>query len=103
MEEIVGEIEDEHDIAEVDFVKNKDGSLTIDGDFAIRDANREFDWSLPDYESVTLAGILVETAQKIPEVGESIEINGVEFTILSRKKQVITKVKAKVLSDVSTA
>jgi Mg2+/Co2+ transporter CorB len=51
LEEIVGDIEDEHD-DKVEGVKSQhDGSYVVDGIVTLRDLNREFDWRLPDEEA----------------------------------------------------
>ena len=53
LEEIVGEIEDEHDDTVEGVRRQPDGSVNVDGSVAIRDLNRAFDWNLPDDEWVT--------------------------------------------------
>lgn len=93
LEEIVGEIEDEHDEAAIEFVREEDGSITLQGTFPIRDANHEFDWALPEEEdAVTIAGLLTETAGGIPTVGEEIEIGNLVFKITNKKRQAIQTV-----------
>ena len=94
LEEIVGEIEDEHDVVSSDFMHHKDGSITVSGDYPIRDANREFDWNLPeDEDAVTLSGLIIEETQRIPSVGETITIENVTFKVLKREQQVLTRLK----------
>ena len=93
LEEIVGEIEDEHDIVRPDFVRQPDGSVIVSGAFTVRDANREFEWGLPDDEAVTIGGLLIEEAEKIPAVGEKVSIAGHEFEVLAKRRQAITRVK----------
>jgi len=93
LEEIVGEIEDEHDIPEPDFYYERDGSITLTGDYPVRDANREFDWELPtDDEAVSIAGLIIEIAGRMPNVDEVITIAGLNFKIIQKKKQAILKV-----------
>ena len=94
LEEIVGEIEDEHDEIRPTYIRQKDGSVILPGSFPLRDANREFDWHLPDdEESVTVGGLLIETAERIPEVGEKLYIEGYVFEVMAKRRQAITRVK----------
>lgn len=102
LEEIVGEIEDEHDQDEKEFTKEDNGSVLISGRFPVHQANREFDWSLPeDEDAVTVGGLLTEISQHIPLVGERIVIDNLEFRIMAKKRQSIMKVRVKVLENKS--
>jgi len=76
LEEIVGDIEDEHDLTVEGVRKQPDGSVNVDGDVAIRDLNRAMDWNLPDEEAVTLAGLVIHEAQTIPEPGQTFIFHG---------------------------
>ena len=69
MEEIVGEIVDEHDIQKTGIRPQADGSINVDGWLPIRDLNRYKDWDLPDEDAVTVAGLVLHEAQSIPNVG----------------------------------
>ncbi|OFX06226.1 MAG: hypothetical protein A3E78_15150 [Alphaproteobacteria bacterium RIFCSPHIGHO2_12_FULL_63_12] len=92
IEEIVGEIEDEHD-SPVEGVKAQaDGSINVDGKVTIRDLNRAMDWSLPDEEAVTVAGLVIHEAQSIPDVGQTFSFHGFRFRILRRRRNQITAV-----------
>ncbi len=94
LEEIVGEIEDEHDKGKKEFSEHSDGAIIISGRFPVHQANREFDWKLPDSEeSVTIGGLIIEHLQRIPLIGEKIVINNLEFKIMAKKRQSIVKVK----------
>jgi Mg2+/Co2+ transporter CorB len=93
LEEIVGEIEDEHDKNSKEFIEENNGAILISGRFPVHQANREFGWSLPeDEDSVTIGGLLTEVAQHIPLVGEKIQIDNLEFRIMAKKRQSIMKV-----------
>src|SRR5262249_9508566 len=70
LEEIVGDIKDEHDIAVQGVRPQPDGSVNVDGVVPIRDLNRVMDWDLPDEEAVTVAGLVIHEAQAIPEPGQ---------------------------------
>lgn len=92
IEEIVGEIEDEHD-SPVEGVKpQSDGSINVDGNVTIRDLNRAMDWALPDEEAVTIAGLVIHEAQSIPDVGQTFSFHGFRFRILRRRRNQITAI-----------
>ena len=90
LEEIVGEIEDEHDDAVEGVRRQPDGSVNVDGSVAIRDLNRAFDWDLPDDEWVTVAGLVIHDAQMIPEPGQTFIFHGHRFQVLRRQRNQIT-------------
>jgi Mg2+/Co2+ transporter CorB len=93
IEEIVGDIEDEHDNPVLGVRPQADGSINIDGSVTIRDLNRVLDWSLPDSEAVTIAGLVIHEAQSIPEVGQTFSFHGFRFRILRRRRNQITAIK----------
>ncbi len=93
LEEIVGEIEDEHDIEVVGVRVLKDGSTIVDGEVTIRDLNRRFQWRLSDEEASTLAGLVLYEARRIPEVGQVFVFHGFRFEILKRQRNQITSIK----------
>ncbi len=66
LEEIVGEIVDEHDIGEDAIRRQPDGAINVDGGVAIRDINREMDWAMPDEEAVTVAGLVIHEVPNDP-------------------------------------
>ncbi len=90
LEEIVGEISDEHDIAVTGVRPQADGSFVIDGKVTIRDLNREFDWGLPDEEYSTLAGLILFESQRIPNVGQTFTFFGFRFEIVKKQKNQIS-------------
>ena len=53
LEEIVGDISDEHDVVVAGVRAQPDGSVVVDGSVPIRDLNRAMDWHLPDEEATT--------------------------------------------------
>ena len=91
LEEIVGEIEDEHDVAVAGVVTAEDGSISVDGSVTIRDLNRAMNWDLPDDEAVTVAGLLIHEARRIPETGQTFTFHRHRFGVLERKVNRITK------------
>ena len=90
LEEIVGDIEDEHDIAVPGVKPQLDGSVTVDGGVPIRDLNRAMDWNLPDQEATTIAGLVIHEARSIPEPGQSFTFHGFRFQVLHRERNRIT-------------
>nr|WP_276208752.1 HlyC/CorC family transporter [Caulobacter sp. 17J65-9] len=90
LEEIVGEIEDEHDFAVQGVRKQADGSVHVDGVVPIRDLNRAMDWDLPDEDAVTIAGLVIHEAQTIPEPGQTFIFHGHRFQVLRRQRNQIT-------------
>ncbi len=92
LEEIVGEIEDEYDTElapEIEIAAS--GEVGVDGAMTIRDLNRAMDWSLPDEEAVTVAGLVIHEAQTIPEEGQVFSFHGTRFEILEREGNRITR------------
>ena len=93
LEEIVGEIDDEHDLSSTEIDPSDDGSFIVEGKTTIRDLNREHEWRLPDEEAATIAGLVLHEARRIPEVGQSFIFHGFRFDILKRHRQQITRVR----------
>jgi Mg2+/Co2+ transporter CorB len=93
LEEIVGEIDDEHDAAVHGVRRQPDGSVNVDGDVTIRDLNRAMDWDLPDDEAVTVAGLVIHEAQAIPDPGQIFLFHGHRFQILRKQRNQITALK----------
>ena len=86
LEEIVGDISDEHDIEVPGVRPQPDGSVNVDGAVPIRDLNRGMDWNLPDDEATTIAGLVIHEARSIPEPGQSFTFHGFRFQVLRRKR-----------------
>ena len=93
LEEIVGDIEDEHDVAVPGVRPQLDGSVNVDGGVPIRDLNRAMDWNLPDQEATTIAGLVIHEARSIPEPGQSFTFHGFRFQVLRRERNRITALK----------
>jgi Mg2+/Co2+ transporter CorB len=90
LEEIVGDISDEHDITVTGCAPQPDGSVTADGAVPIRDLNRLMDWNLPDDEATTIAGLVIHEARAIPEAGQSFTFHGFRFRVLKKERNRIT-------------
>jgi Mg2+/Co2+ transporter CorB len=90
LEEIVGDITDEHDVAVPGVRPLPDGSVNVDGGVPIRDLNRAMEWNLPDDEATTIAGLVIHEARSIPEPGQSFTFHGFRFRVLRRHRNRIT-------------
>ena len=93
LEEIVGDIADEHDLDIQGVRQEADGSIVVDGVVPIRDLNRALDWSLPDDEATTIAGLVIHEAQSIPEEKQAFTFHGKRFIVLNRDKNRITRIR----------
>ncbi|HTR82971.1 MAG TPA: HlyC/CorC family transporter [Reyranella sp.] len=85
IEEIVGDIHDEHDAVRRGVARREDGSFVSRGDVPVRDLNREFGWRLPEDVATTIAGLVLYEARRIPEVGQIYAFYGFRFEILKRE------------------
>ncbi len=103
LEEIVGQIADEHDTHESNIRPQADGTVNVDGTVAIRDLNRHMDWDLPDGEATTLAGLVIHEAQTIPEPGQVFTFYGYRFEILRKSRNKISALRIKKLPAGSAA
>ena len=97
LEEIVGQISDEHDVIEQQVKELNDSSIIVEGNMTIRDLNRHRDWNIPDEEANTVAGLVIHEAQSIPSEKQIFIFNGFRYEILKRKGNRITKIKIKKL------
>lgn len=94
LEEIVGEIEDEYDLAPANPIQQVDeATIEVDGTMTIRDLNRAMDWLLPDDEANTLAGLVIHEAQMIPEAGQVFRFHGYRFEVKERVENRITRLR----------
>jgi putative hemolysin len=99
IEEIVGEIRDEHDI-ESPVIQLTDGTLLIDASISLRDLKEDYQISLPEStEYETLGGFLMTALQKIPQVGDRVETEGKRISILEMVGQRISKAKLEKLPE----
>lgn len=93
LEEIVGDISDEHDVDVEGLELRQDGTAIVEGKVTIRDINRRCEWRLPDDEASTIAGLVLHEARRIPAVGQRFAFHGFSFEILGRHRNQITLVK----------
>lgn len=98
LEEIVGEITDEFDVDEEHPLRRTaTGDVVVEGSMTIRDLNRATDWTLPDEEANTIAGLVIHEAQTIPVKGQVFSFHGFRFEILDRIENRITRLKIRKL------
>lgn len=98
LEEIVGEISDEFDpLADHPIRRSEDNQFLIDGAMTIRDLNRATDWSLPDDEANTVAGLVIHEAQVIPEIHQVFNFHGFRFEVTEKENNRISKLKIRKL------
>ena len=93
LEEIVGDISDEHDVSDTSIRRQSDGRIVIDATSPIRDLNREFGWDLPDDNATTLAGYIIDESKIIPDPGQIFMFSGFKFEIMQKKRNQITMVR----------
>ena len=85
LEEIVGEIQDEHDKEEEDMVVQPDGSLIVKGYVDAYLVCERFGIKTPDGDFESIAGMLMEKLDRVLELGEVVEMVGLKFTVLDKK------------------
>jgi Mg2+/Co2+ transporter CorB len=91
IEEIVGQISDEHDETPDSNIRpQSDGRVIVDGQVTVRDLNRHLDWDLPDEEATTIAGLVIHEAQTIPEPGQAFTFYGYRFEVVKKTRNRIT-------------
>jgi Mg2+/Co2+ transporter CorB len=91
LQEIIGDLPDEHErVTRPDVRKRPDGSYLVDGTVPVRDLNRELDWSLPEDDATTVAGLVIAQSGTIPETGQRFAFFGYTFEVLRRNRNQIT-------------
>ncbi len=99
LEEIVGQIDDEHDAPEHLIRPQADGTVNVDGVVPIRDLNRQLDWKLPEDEATTVAGLVIHEAQTIPEPGQTFTFYGYRFEVLRKSRNKISALRITPVGD----
>jgi Mg2+/Co2+ transporter CorB len=92
LEEIVGDISDEHDVVPIGVRPQRDGSYLVSGGVTVRDLNRRFGWDLPDQDAATIAGLVIHESKVIPQVGQIFHFHGFRFQIGRRQRNRITSI-----------
>jgi len=101
IEEIVGDISDEHDVVVSGVRPQADGAVNVDGSVPIRDLNRAMDWHLPDEEATTIAGLVIHEARTIPEAGQAFTFYGFRFQVLRKQRNRIASLRITPLERVT--
>jgi putative hemolysin len=82
LEELVGEIEDEFDLGEAAGVRREGSDLLVSGSVPLRDLARELDLELDDPHEATIGGHVVEELGRVPEPGETLELDGLSIEVV---------------------
>ena len=93
LEEIVGEIQDEHDRFLRKIQPQQDGSFLIDASISIRDLNKWLKWSLPEDGYQTLAGLVLTLFGRLPEISEEVEWETFCFKVEEMSENSLTKIR----------
>lgn len=93
LEEIVGDIDDEHDVELAGLTPQADGSWIVDGGVTIRDLNRTLGWQLPDEDASTIAGLVLFESRTIPRPGQEFRFHDIRFRILKRSGNRLTSLR----------
>src|SRR5213596_969441 len=93
LEQIVGEIRDEHDRTPASVERLPDGSYRVAARTNIDELNEAFDWALPKHDYETVAGLVLATLGRIPRPGEVFQIPGYTLTVLEADTRRVTAVK----------
>jgi putative hemolysin len=99
IEEVFGEIEDEHDDDEFIEKKNADDEYVFSGRLEIDYLNEKYKLNIPEGEYETIAGYVIVNHEDIPEENETIRIDNFEITIVSAEDNRLETLRIKVLSD----
>jgi CBS domain containing-hemolysin-like protein len=100
IEQIIGEVEDEFDLAEKAVLRSASGGLILDGSVKLRDLETQMHWKLPKEGGVeTLAGFLLTRFGRIPREGDAIEYEGRRLSVLEMTGRRISRVMIEKLDE----
>jgi Mg2+/Co2+ transporter CorB len=99
LEEIVGQIYDEHDASNDKIIKKSDTEFIVDGSMPIRDLNREFGWMLSEEDATTIAGFVINKLERIPEQGEFFVEKNLKIIIRKKLDNRIKTIRVVVLKE----
>jgi CBS domain containing-hemolysin-like protein len=104
LEEIVGEIQDEHDEALVDRTRERgNGVFSIEGGMSVRELNRRFGLRLPESEDyTTIAGFMISQSGRLLAPNDSVEWNETKFTVERVARRRITRVRMEIAPEIKT-
>ena len=93
LEQIVGEIHDEHDRPPAVFDRLPDGSYWVSARANVDEVNEALNWTLPKQDYDTVAGLVLSTLGRIPRTGEEFTIAGYTITVLEADPRRVKSVK----------
>jgi magnesium and cobalt transporter len=96
LEEIVGDIRDEHDAEEADVQPQADGSAVVSGLAHVEELEELFHVEFGEREFDTVGGLVTATLGRVPEVGESLEVHGLRIEVLEADPRRVFRVRIRV-------
>ena len=103
IEEIICEIDDEHDVSSKEFIiQQASNKYIIDALLTLDDFNERFTASLIDEDIETIGGFIINKFERVPKKQEIIEINNLIFTVLSADSKKINRVQLVIKKDNNT-
>jgi putative hemolysin len=93
LEELVGEIVDEFDVEEPDVERQPDGSVVVSARYAVDDADELLDAELPQGAWDTVGGLMLDLVGRVPDDGDSVEVDGFRLTALDVRGRRIGRVR----------
>jgi Mg2+/Co2+ transporter CorB len=94
LEEIVGQIYDEHDHGCKKIIKKSDTEFIIDGSVSIREINRELHWRIPENHATTVAGFIIHEMERIPNHGEFMVFQNIKLIVTQKSVNRIKTIRA---------
>jgi putative hemolysin len=101
LEELVGEIVDEFDVEEPSVEQNPDGSVVVSGRYAVDDADVLLGADLPQGPWDTVGGLMLDLVGRVPDVGDSVEVDGFRLTALEVRGRRIGRVRIEPMAVVT--
>ena len=103
LEEIVGEIEDETDVAEKKPIRPmSDGTFFVEALTAIDDFNAFFDTEFSDDEFDTIGGVVVNAFGQLPSRNQSIQLNNFEFSVIRADERRLSSLRVRSVADIDS-
>ena len=98
LEELVGEITDELDIPDESIVRVGQGEILVEGGTDLKEINQLFDTGFPVHEHRTVNGLLLDGFGRVPDPGETLELEGVRIEVLEASETQVQRVRISRLS-----
>jgi CBS domain containing-hemolysin-like protein len=99
LEELVGEIYDEHDEVNEEVVEREDGTLIVDGGMQLQELLEKYGIEDNKYEADTVGGWAGEMLEKVPEIGDTFTLENRRFTVTEMDGFRVTKIQVTVLPE----